>query len=110
MSVVNAFASFLAGRRSDLVDPNFPFVAIRKLEPLADNFRVARDSGIIPRGVGHTLRRPLRKRLANRGFSVPDAFGTNLHFLVSNCAGASGGVTPVIHNHAFPRLAGRSSC
>ena len=26
MSVVNAFASFLAGRRSDLVDPNFPFV------------------------------------------------------------------------------------
>src|ERR1700747_2303963 len=26
MSVVKAFASFLAGRRSDVVDPNFPFV------------------------------------------------------------------------------------
>lgn len=30
----------------------------------------------------------------DRGFSVPDAFGTNLHFLVSNRAGASAGVTP----------------
>ena len=30
--------------------------------------------------------------------------------MVANSAGASAGVTPVIHNYAFPRLAGTSSC
>jgi len=59
MSFVNAFASFLAGRRSDLVDPNFPFVASLDRKRLGG--RLPGRSGISVRGVfdKETRRKPL---------------------------------------------------